>query len=221
MNAILRTFAILATIFALSAESAVAKTVTDTYRFKMSLRVPRVYDNTQSLGYRKYQKQVIRGKLHITYDDEGEDPVTITFSELRNLSHRVNGSLVVYSAMTDPLVKTTVNVIGDNRTLVFNTASVRFGLVAEPSYALGEPKEDNSLYLVLAGDGKMGKHRGATVIRKMSGNVAGGIGCSCSAYGHMSPTRVMGYLGATLIVDDVAAVFGTWQAIRIVSESRK
>ena len=221
MNALVRTFAMLSAVFVLVTQSAVARPVKDTYSFKMTLRVPRIYNNSQSLGYRKYQKQIIRGKMHITYDTEDGGQPTITFSDLRNLKHKVNGAFVTYTAEPDSSVPTTVNVIGDNRTLVFSTASVRFGMIAEPSYIWGAPAEDNSLYLTFAGDGKTGRYRNVRVIRKMSGFVAGGIGCGCSFYGHVSPTRIMGARGATSQVDDVASVFGSWRAIRIASESRK
>lgn len=49
-------------------------------------------------------------------------------------------------------------------------------------------------------------------IRKLGGNVSGTIGCGCSAYGHISPTRVLWFWGASSQVDDVAAVYGKWSA---------
>ena len=49
-------------------------------------------------------------------------------------------------------------------------------------------------------------------LKTLSGYAAGTIGCGCMAYGHVSPTRMLGFWGATDIVDDVAAVHGTWTA---------
>lgn len=220
MNALFRTFALFAVLFAMTASHVVAKTVTDTYKFKMTLQVPRIYDNSQSLGSRKYQKQRIRGKMHITYDTGSDGQPTITFSDLRNLKHKVNGASVTYTATEDEAVQRKVNVIGDNLAQKFHTPSVCFGEIFEPSYIWGAPDEDNSLYLTISGNGKTTTKRGARVIRKLSGSVAGAIGCGCTFYGHVSPTRVMGYLGATMTVDDVAAVFGTWSAVRSESQSR-
>ena len=33
----------------------------DTYSLSMRLRIPRIYDNMQSLGYRRYQSQWLKG----------------------------------------------------------------------------------------------------------------------------------------------------------------
>ena len=66
--------------------------------------------------------------------------------------------------------------------------------------------EDNSLYIILAGKGRLSSSK----FKFATGYVAGTIGCGCSAYGHTSPTRKIGYNGATSVVDDIAAVHGRW-----------
>lgn len=198
-----------------------AKTVTDTYNFKMTLEVPRIYDNMQSKGYRKYQKQTVKGKMFLTYDDASDESAVVSFSDLRNTKHKVNGSAVTYTVVPDETVQSFVNVIGNNLTMDFHVASVCFGIIAEPSYIWGAPDEDNSLYVMLAGSGRTTKVKGARVIRKMSGTVSGAIGCGCSFYGHVSPTRMMGAYGPSATVVDVASVFGKWRAVRVPKESSR
>ena len=194
-----------------------AKQVTDAYVFKMTLQVPRVYDNTQSLGYRKYQKQVVTGRMFITYDTSRESRPVITFSKLVNQQHKVNGAKVVYDVTVEEYVTPLVNAIGSNQTGEFKTPTAIFAIQAWPSYAKGAPDEDNSLNVVLSGKGITSLIGSSRVVKKISGSVAGALGCSCTAYGHVSPTRVMGAFGPTDLVDDVAAVFGTWQAVRIAN----
>lgn len=211
------------TMFAVSlvCTASFAKTVTDVFNFKMTLEVPRIYDNMQSKGYRKYQKQTVKGKMFLTYDDASDAPAVISFSDIWNTRHKVNGAAVTYTVTPDESVQSFVNVIGHNRTMDFHTASVCFGVIAEPSYIWGAPEEDNSLYVTLAGSGRTSKVKGARVIRKMSGTVSGAIGCGCSFYGHVSPTRMMGAYGPSATVVDVASVFGRWRAVRVSKESSR
>lgn len=100
------------------------------------------------------------------------------------------------------------NCIGSNKTEIFDVATICFSIAAEPNYNIGEMNEDNGLYVVLAGKGKISRNR----LKTMSGRVVGTIGCGCYAYGHKSPTRQLGFNGAIDVVDDVAAVYGTWSA---------
>ena len=88
-------------------------------------------------------------------------------------------------------------------------ASICFALAAEPSYNIGEFDEDNALYVTLAGKGSFDtKHK---MLKSASGYLAGTLGCGCMAYGHVSPTRQIGYFGPINDdVDDVAAVYGRW-----------
>ena len=85
-----------------------------------------------------------------------------------------------------------------------------FYIDANPSYNVGEDDEDNSLLVVLAGKSTTKIANGRRVLNMCRGNLAGTLGCGCMAYGHTSPTRVMGVEGPTDDVDDVAAVWGTW-----------
>ena len=206
---------------ALLAASAQAKQVTDAYNFRMTLDVPRIYDNMASKGYRKYQKQTITGQMYITYDDAAATSPTVSFSKLVNNTHKVGGAKVTYEASVVYETFPVVNAIGSNKTGVFRIPSVSFEIEALPSYAITAPDEDNSLYVTLAGKGKSAIAGGCRVIKSLSGSVAGTIGCSCMAYGHVSPTRVMGAYGPTGYVSDIAAVFGTWKATRISKASRK
>lgn len=180
----------------------------------MTLYIPRVYDNTTSLGYRKYQRQLIRGEMRITYDPlDNVNRPEITITNLVNQTHKISDVPLSYTTYLEEYPYPRINLIGDNKTKTFKTASLIFALVCEPSYAITPADEDNSLYITLSGKGTTIKTKGRRIIRTMTGNVAGQQGCSCSAYGHVSPTRVNGYWGPWLDwIDDVAAAWGTWRA---------
>ena len=180
----------------------------ENYSLKLRLNVPRIYNNNESLGSRKYQSQLVVGTMQLYYDKSGQ-LVDVQFKDLVNRKHKLsNGKNVTYTTALDSTVYPRFNVIGSNKTKEFNTASVCFSIAAEPSYNIGEMNEDNGLYLVLAGKGKISKKQ----LKSLSGTAAGTIGCGCMAYGHVSPTRTLGFWGATDIVDDVAAIHGTWSA---------
>lgn len=98
--------------------------------------------------------------------------------------------------------------VGSNKTLKFKQGGACFSFVADPSYNIGEIQEDNSLYLELSGHGKLK----GNVLKNLRGVVRGKIGCGCTVYGHVSPTRLFkGYL--TDIVYDVAPVDGAFKAV--------
>lgn len=206
---------------ALLSASAQSKQVTDAYNFKMTLDVPRIYDNMESKGYRKYQKQTITGQMYLTYDDAAATSPTVSFSKLVNQTHKVSGEKVTYDAVITEDTFPVVNAIGSNKTGEFRIPSVSFEIEALPSYAITAPDEDNSLYVTISGKGKSAIVGNCRVIRSLSGSVAGTIGCSCRVYGHVSPTRVMGAYGPTGYVSDIAAVFGTWKATRVKKASRQ
>lgn len=216
------------------------KTVTDVYKIKMKVGVPRIYDNTKSLGYRKYQWQLLEGEMHVTYDAQADgecylESPKIEIKNLINKTHKINCRNITYKCgvnndgeLEGPYTR--VNVIGNNRTDVFKTASVVFYLDAEPDYNVGEDDEDNSLLITLGGFGTCANinwypfyyccgsqyrkyFQKISVITRLKGYLSGTLGCGCRAYGHKSPTRVMGYNGPTKTVDDVAAVFGQWVAV--------
>lgn len=193
----------------LTVAECVASTV-DVYDFTAKLKVPRVYDNTMSTGYRKYQWQTIKGKMLVSFGGE-EFGCSMSFIDCYNKTHKVNGVNVTYEVeVNDDVSYHRWNVIGHNGNLNFTTPSISFALKMEPSYAIGEPHEDNSLYLMLSGTGKCMDYQGASVTKYVKGNVAGTIGCGCADYGHTSPTRMMGECGYTSFVDDVCGVFGTF-----------
>lgn len=230
-------------LFSLSAKTIRSEcfngeTVTDVYALKMRVCVPRIYDNTTSEGYRKYQWQTIVGELHITYQVvcgcEDYSHPTIEVKNLKNKTHKISGKNITYTCLVNNDGEqsgpyTRVNVIGNNRTDVFKRASVCFYVDAEPSYNVGEDTEDNSLLITLGGYGTVADAKwypyysccsssyrkyfmNVGFISNLKGHLSGTLGCGCSAYGHKSPTRVMGFDGPTCQVDDVAAVFGQWTA---------
>lgn len=169
--------------------------VTVEYDLTMSLNVPRIYDNSCSTGYRRYQKQAFKGILKVDVD-ENCSLNGIFVTDLANRTHKIAGKPVTYDVSVDE--DAVWSVIGSNRTDIFKTASVSFSFTADPSYNIGDDSEDNTLILTLSGKGTE---------RTMSGNAAGRIGCGCRAYGHVSPTRRMW----TDDVTDVASVHGTWK----------
>lgn len=181
--------------------------IVDTYDFTMHLYIPRVYDNMQSLGYRKYQPQTLKGQLMFIYSDDGETVVKV--KGLENRTHKVNGKRVTYECYEYPYDDNGVLVvgIGSNRTLKFTQGGACFSFVADPSYNIGIVQEDNSLYLELSGHGKLK----GDILKNLRGSVRGKIGCGCYDWGHTSPTRLfLGYL--TNIVYDVAPLDGTFRA---------
>lgn len=183
----------------------------DAYDFTMNLKIPRVYDNTQSLGYRAVQRQRIHGHLLVKWEDGYRKP-TLQIVDLVNATHRMsNGKNVAYDVN---VASSKMNAIGSNKTQKFNIVTMVMDIEAEPSYNIGEMNEDNGLYVKLSGFGKMSTKfkKDALKVYKVSGKVAGNIGCGCFAYGHTSPTRAIGELGPILdLVDDIAAVEGTWK----------
>ena len=197
-----------ATAIAPSTASASSKVAAwRTYALTLSLQVPRVYSNEHSTGCRKYQLQKITAKLKLGFSADGT-LVDAKIKSMVNKTHKLSsGKNVTYDAVIGGAYEPRFNAIGNNKTGAFRTASVCFSVEAEPSYSLSELSEDTSLYITLAGKGDIdSKGR----MRTVSGYAAGTIGCGCKDYGHISPTRTIGYDGATDQVDDVAAVHGSW-----------
>jgi len=207
---------IMASMTLLIAGTCDAKNTVDTYKFTMTLKVPRIYNNTESLGYRKYNRQKITGFLKITYKDYQKPKFEIV--QLVNKTHKINGTNITYTVTVDnngEHVYPKLNYIGDNKTGVFKKASTIFYFDADPSYNIGADEPDNTLLITLSGSGnsKYKKNYRAQIINTLGGTVAGAIGCGCRAYGHVSPTRVAGPNGPTDMVDDIATVEGTWKAV--------
>lgn len=178
------------------------------YDFSLRLNIPRIYDNTQSLGRRKYQVQAIRGALLVVHGDAGSEP-RVEVAGLVNRTYRIGGECVAYDATADGVLW---HIVGDNKTGRFRTASVVFTIGADPSYNIGANEPDNTLILTLSGKGSH---------KSMGGYASGQIGCGCRVYGHKSPTRIMGAGGAPCAVTDIASVWGSWRARLRRTYSRK
>ena len=137
--------------------------------------------------------------------------IDVKFTNMVNKTHKMsNGNNVAYNAILDTNATwPRFNAIGSNKTKKFKTSSICFSLAAEPSYNIGEFDEDNALYIMLAGKGTFSSK--IKNLNYASGYLAGTLGCGCMAYGHVSPTRQIGYFGPINDdVDDVAAVYGRW-----------
>lgn len=181
-----------------------AVATTDVYTISMTLRVPQVVNNSTSMGRRVYKVQRLVGTLEVVYNASEQADVSII--SLTNRSFKASGKYVTYKVYTESSVW---NLIGSNSTATFSRPSVFAEFEAQPSYVSQyEPTNDNSLILSISGRGSNRK--------KLSGYVTGTLGCGCSDYGHVSPTRVMGFDGPLDVVHDVASVYGTWRAKRIL-----
>lgn len=203
---------VVAFLIALAAYSTPAYAV-DTYAFTAYLYVPRVYDNMSSQGRRAYQRQRLTGYLDVEPSDSGEPVVTLR--GVTNINHKVSGANVTYTITECTSVRW--HTIGSNKTGVFSMASISFSAMLEPSYSISDTvTEDNALVLEFSGRGRMTSVDGARYAPGIvQGGVSGSIGCGCANYGHVSPTRIIGPRGASDIVVDIAAVWGTWRIRRV------
>lgn len=171
------------------------------YDLTMSLKVPAIVDNSRSLGKRVYKVQRIKGRVVVAHDKNGGEP-SVEFRDMVNKSHKMsNGQYVKYATVVE---SGGWHAVGNNRTGVFKKPSVFLTIEATPSYALADG-EDNTLIVTLAGGN-------GSSDRKISGYVAGQLGCGCYAYGHVSPTRILG----TCTVVDTAAVWGSFTMKKVM-----
>jgi len=189
--------------------------VVDEYDLTICAYIPRIYDNMQSLGSRKYNRQKIVGKLLMCYRD-GTGPAEILIEGLENKTQKLStGAKIVYTVTTgSDMFPTRVVLMGDNKKGKFETPSVMFYMDAEPNYNLGADDPENSLLIVLAGRGTTCKDSkyGGRRINVVSGYLSGSLGCGCRAYGHVSPTRYADWRGPMCsMVSDPAAVYGMWK----------
>lgn len=195
-----------------------ASETVDVYKLTISLKVPQVVNNSQSLGKREYKRQKITGNLFIFYDNETGAATSIQMDSLVNTTFKVGGSPVKYRVIDDYLgIPQIWNVIGSNKTESFNQSSVCFNATLEPSYALTQANSDNSFVLVFSGTGVMKTWRFVDGLKfkhlnTISGYVVGTQGCGCHDYGHLSPTRIIGMCGPTSYAIDIASVYGIWKA---------
>ena len=171
------------------------------YKITMNLKVPRVYDNTQSLGYRKPQRQSIVGYVMVDKSaDPGQYEPLISFFDMENRTHKIGGKRVTY--MDSYADEVMWRYIGNNRTGIFRNTLVKFRMDMNPSYNIGEDEPDNTLIVTLSGFGSSE--------RSIFGGVTGQIGCGCMAYGHISPTR-----NIYCMVVDTAPLYGTFRMTRM------
>lgn len=171
------------------------------YKMKMSLKIPRVYDNSRSLGYRKNQRQKIECIVYVDKDlASGQIEPAISVCNAVNKTHKTSSGNVTYGDCEAEDV--TWRYIGSNKTGVFKNANIKFSLDLNPSYNIGDDEPDNTLLITLSGLGASD--------RIFSGHVTGNIGCGCKAYGHKSPTRTI-----SCLVSDVVPVSGTFTMRRI------
>ena len=162
---------LLSTLF-LSGEGTTqpATETVDTYRFKMSIYLPRIYENAQSLGYRKYQKQSLTGELSIIY--RGSEPPKFKVEKLVNNTQR-GISYECYSESGESWIDGMVVALGSNKTKKWNQSGMKFSFWADPSYNIGDLGEDNSMFLDLSGKGTFTKKSLGTVPNTLSGSVSG------------------------------------------------
>lgn len=194
-NIVLLAFLALASLQALSE--------TYVYKVSMKLYVPRVFDNMQSLGYRKMQWQHVTGYLAVDMDvsdDTGGEPRVWAY-DFVNKTHKVLGARVTYSDVwaTDVMWR----YIGSNKKNVFKKPNIKLSLDLNPSYNIGADEPDNTLVITMAGCGSSDN--------LIIGRVTGQIGCGCTAYGHVSPTRTV-----DCRVSDIVPMFGSF-TMRLVS----
>ena len=194
--------------------------VRDVYSLKMVLDVPRTFNNTQSLGYRKKEKQTILADLYVDYDENEE--ATFTIVNMYNKTHKINGKSITYSVTCDnygDYVYPRWCYIGNNKTDEFTTPCIELYIDCDPSYNVGEDEADNSLLITLAGFGKSkvktfkttcGQKYKYRIPYSFSGKVSGSLGCGCTVVLHKSATRTIGINGATKKVTDVAPSCGTF-----------
>lgn len=198
---------------------SLANNSTDVYKFRMRVRVPRIYDNTTSMGQRKWQSQLIVGEMHVDYSIDDISPI-ITFTNCYNKTHKIDGKNVTYlceNGYDDVVIRWVV--MGSNKTGLFKNGSCFFYADFEPSYNIGEDEPDNSLLLYFGGYGTLQKVTNKIIgntnkVKRWRGYCVGTMGCGCTAYGHISPTRVLGFFGPLCdFVTDVASIpIGHWTA---------
>lgn len=186
---------------------------TDVYSIQLYLKVPQVLDNTTSKGSRKYKMQKIKGEMYMSWFDNGS--YELDFGNLVNTKFSIGGRNVTYTGYEGyASIPRSYTYIGSNKTGKFKTPCLSFHLELEPSYAIGGNNEDNSFYLQLSGSGTSSfvNSIGCRVAKTFSGYCAGTQGCGCSAYSHLSPTRIAESCGPSCRATDVVATWGTWKA---------
>lgn len=152
--------------------------------------------------------------MSLTYNESFDSP-DISFFGFTNQTHKTSsGSKITYTIFEDEYAIQRLSAIGNNKTGTFKKASAFFDLEFYPSYGISDiVTEDNSLYLKFSSiNGIFMTYNKRKVLKRMSGFVVGTVGCACSDYGHMSPTRLLCYWGPSYGgITDVAATQGCWK----------
>ena len=208
--------------------AAIKHEIVDVYTLQISLRVPQVVDNMQSLGKRTYKMQKITGRILVHYDIETGLASSLNLDQLVNESFKVGGQYVKYKHLDNSSIfgiPQIWNAIGSNKTLIFNKSSVCFCAELEPSYILSEANNDNSLILIFSGGSSMSSKNIDGIKVKfpisISGYVVGTQGCGCHDYRHVSPNRVIGIYGASEQVVDIASVWELGRQIQLQNHNKK
>lgn len=199
----------------LSSSMLYARTYVDVYDVAMKLHMPRVYDNTKSKGYRKYQAQTITGKLYLTYSDD-DSISSMCFGKFVNQTHKINGKSVTYEVFLEEDSLSNFSWCGNNKTGVFKQPNCNFVMQMVPSYKIGDQMLDDVHLSVACTSStvKNVKHSSGKVVpvaHYLKGYCTGQIGCNCREWGHMSPTRTWCIWGPSCYVTDVASVCGQIQ----------
>ena len=211
VSAIIAAFAFTFPLMSTQDDSAKSVVAVDEYEMTLSLDVPQVLDNMESLGRRVYKKQTIKGLMRVHWLAEGG--CSFSFDDFENRSFRTGGGKVTYDVFVDddrPAPRFAW--IGSNATGKFTKPTLTLSVVMDPSYALTDPGEDNSLLITLSGKGTSMVKDGSRIAKTLSGKVSGTQGCSCYDYGHKSPTRTAGVDGPTEEATDVVSTDGNWKA---------
>ena len=105
---------------------AASAQIIDTYKFTMSLKVPRIYDNMASKGYRKLQPQRLVGELQFIYGNDGT--VKVQVKNLVNKTHKISGIPITYICYDYPYDyhEPLVVGIGSNKTGKFKQGGAEF-----------------------------------------------------------------------------------------------
>ena len=171
------------------------------YKVSMRMRIPRVYNNSDSKGSRRMEYQTIKGELTVDTETTGDShEPTIKACSFYNITHRINGKHVTYES--GDAYNVTWRYIGSNKTGEFKRTCLAFSLILDPSYNIGEETPENTLSIDFSGYGSTKK--------RISGRVTGTVGCVCGEYGHVSPTRTIDG-----VVNDICPTYGTFKATLI------
>lgn len=137
----------------------------------------------------------------------------VTFGMFTNKTYKISGKPVTYQVSLAEDALSNFSWCGNNKKQEFKTPNMNFSIEMVPSYKIGEEMLDD-VHLSIAcvkGNGSLVKFECEKVLvaKSLHGYCTGQLGCNCTAWGHISPTRFWGFYGPTSFVTDVASVNGT------------